>query len=132
MKKEKKEKIKFREFFLSSGTKIILGKDAKSNDVLMNLYKNKNNIILHTVSPGSPFCIIENNEPTQREIYEAGIFVARYSQDWRDNKKDVLVNVFTGKDISKTKELKPGTWNVKKSKTIKIKKEDIENIIKNK
>ncbi|GIU68612.1 MAG: hypothetical protein KatS3mg001_462 [Candidatus Pacearchaeota archaeon] len=122
---EKNKKIKFREKILSSGTKIILGKDAKSNDALMYLYKDKNNIILHTVYPGSPFCVIEKIKPTKKEIYEAGIFVALYSQDWKDNKKDVLVSVFTGKNISKTKNLKPGTWHVKKAKTIKIKKEDI-------
>ena len=33
--------------------------------------------------------------------------------------------MFTGKDISKRFWMKQGTWRVKNSKTIKIKKEDI-------
>ncbi|MCX6749560.1 MAG: NFACT RNA binding domain-containing protein [Candidatus Pacearchaeota archaeon] len=117
--------MKFREKILESGTKIILGKDEESNDELMKKFKGKTNLILHTAKPGSPFCVIDNFNPSKEDVYMSGALVAKYSQDWRDNKTDVAVNVFTGKDISKSKLLKPGTWNVKKSKTIIVKKEDI-------
>lgn len=117
--------MNFRKMMLKTGTGIILGKDEDSNDYLMNDFKSKSNIILHTAAPGSPFGVIEKLKPTKKEIYEAGIFVARYSQDWRDNRQDVKMNVFTGKDISKEKGMKPGLWNVRKSKTTTIKKEDI-------
>jgi len=128
-KKMKKRPRTFREIKLGSGKKILLGKNEDSNDELMKKFKGKENIILHTSAPGSPFGVIEDLKPTEEEIYESGIFVARYSQDWRDNKKDVKVSVFTGKDISKPIGAKPGTWIVKsrKTKTILIKKEDIEN-----
>jgi len=117
--------MNFRKIELKTGTNVILGKDENSNDYLMNDFKEKPNIILHTVAPGSPFGVIDKLKPLKKEIYEAGIIVARYSQDWRDNKKDVKISIFTGKDISKEKGMKPGLWKVKKSKTITVKKEDI-------
>jgi len=72
----------------------------------------------------------EKTKPSKTEIYEAGVFVARYSQDWRDNKNDVKISVFTGKNISKEKGMKPGLWKVGRSKTITIKKKDIAKIEK--
>jgi predicted ribosome quality control (RQC) complex YloA/Tae2 family protein len=117
--------MNFRKIMLKSGTGIILGKDENSNDYLMNDFKGKENVILHTVMPGSPFGVIDKLKPTKQEVYEAGIFVARYSQYWRDNKKDVKVSVFTGKDAAKENGMKPGLWQIKKSKMITIKKEDI-------
>jgi predicted ribosome quality control (RQC) complex YloA/Tae2 family protein len=126
------EKMNFRKITLKTGTGLILGKDENSNDYLMNDFKGRENIILHTVAPGSPFGVIDKIKPTKREIYEAGIFVARYSHDWRDNMKDVKMSVFTGKDISKEKGMKPGLWNVKKSKTITAKKKDILGVLKKK
>lgn len=122
--------MKFREKILETGTKLFLGKDEKSNDELVKNFKGKENTILHTSAPGSPFGVIEKINPEKKEIYEAGIFVGRYSQDWRDNKKNIKVSVFTGKDVSKPKGAKPGLWIVKtgKSKTIVVKKEDISKI----
>jgi|TARA_Y100000034_G_scaffold133070_1_gene197618 predicted ribosome quality control (RQC) complex YloA/Tae2 family protein len=119
------KKTKFREIELKSGVKILLGKDEKSNDELMKQYKGKENTILHTSSPGSPFGVIEDLKPSKANIFLSGAVVANYSQDWRDNKGDVRMDVFTGKDISKRFWMKPGTWKVKKSKKIKIKKKDI-------
>lgn len=126
-----KKKTKFREITLESGTKILLGKDENSNDELMKEFKGKKNSILHTSQPGSPFCVIEENlEPSKLDLKLSGQVCASYSQDWRDNKKDVIVHVFTGKDISKRGWMKKGSWKVKNQKIIKIKKEDIEKIEK--
>lgn len=121
--------MNFRKITLKSGTGLILGKDEDSNDYLMRDFEGKPNIILHTLAPGSPFGVIEKIKPTKKEIYEAGIFVTKYSQDWRDNKSNVRISVFTGKDISKNKGMKPGLWKVRKSNTITIKKKDILKII---
>jgi len=93
--------MKFREFILSTGKKIYLGKSAEDNDELVKEFVGKENIILHTVSPGSPFCVIEDLKPTKKEIKEAGTICASKSQDWRDNKKDVKISVFSGKDVKK-------------------------------
>ena len=116
--------MNFRRIKLN-GTEIILGRDENSNDELMKKFKGKENTILHTRSPGSPFCVIGKLRPSKKDIRETGAVCARYSQDWRDNRKDVKVDVFTGRDISKRFWMKKGTWKVKKSKSISIKKKDI-------
>ena len=63
--------MKFREFKLGKG-KIFLGRDAKNNDELVKKFKGKENVILHTVKPGSPFCVIEKLNPNSKEIKEIG------------------------------------------------------------
>lgn len=119
--------MKFREFYLREDNKILLGKDEGSNDTLMKKFEGKENIILHTAAAGSPFGVIVSlkDKAAKKDILLGGAIVASYSQDWRDNKGDVNVHVFTGKDVSKPKNYKPGSWKVKKFKIIKIKKDDI-------
>jgi len=120
--------MRFREKTLSTGTKILLGKNSENNDELVKSFRGKENVILHTAAPGSPFCVIEKLGPTNKEVEEAAAFCARYSQDWRNSKKDISMNVFTGKDVKKRFWMKQGTWNVRKSKTIKVKKSEIRKI----
>ena len=122
------KKIKFRELTTVSGANVIMGKDENSNDELMKQYEGKENTIIHTSSPGSPFCVIKDSNPSKQDIKLSGQACASYSQDWRDNRKDVVVHVFTGKDISKRIWMKSGTWKVKNPEVIKIKKKDIEKI----
>jgi predicted ribosome quality control (RQC) complex YloA/Tae2 family protein len=118
--------MKFREIKISSGINILLGKDAENNDELVKQFKGKENTIMHTVAPGSPFCVIEDLNPNQKDIKEAAVFCAEKSQDWRDNKGDVKIHVFTGKDVKKPLLAKKGTWKItKKAKIINVKKEDI-------
>ena len=117
--------MKFREFTLKTGTKIFLGRDAKNNDELVKKYKGKPNVILHTAAPGSPFCVIDSEKPLKKEIHEAAVACALKSQDWRDNKTDIRVHRFTGKDVKKGWFTKTGTWKVKKFKVVKAKKQDI-------
>jgi predicted ribosome quality control (RQC) complex YloA/Tae2 family protein len=120
--------MKFRQFTLESGTVVLLGKDAESNDELIKKFKGKENIIIHTVMPGSPFCVIDNANPSIKDISISGTYCAKFSQDWRDNKKDVKISIFTGKDVKKDKKMEAGTWAVKKSKIKIIKKEDIQKV----
>jgi len=110
---------------LEKKKRLLLGKDKYTNDELLKKFRRKPNIILHTESPGSPFGVLDFPKPTKKELYLSGSAVAKYSQDWRDNKEDVKVNVFTGEDIIKKKGMKIGTWHVRKFKTIKIKKNRI-------
>ena len=124
--------MKPREFTLNSGTNILLGKNSANNDELVELYLGKENTILHTAKPGSPFCIIDKLKPTKEEIKESAIICASKSQDWRDNKKDVVIHMFNGKDVSKKEGMKSGTWAIKsKPKLIKVKKKEIEEWEKN-
>ena len=118
--------VNFRKFTTASGAKIILGRDENSNDKLMKEFKGKGNTILHTAAPGSPFCVIDDLKPTNKDLVASGAICAGYSQDWRDNKQDTKVHVFTGKDIYKRKGMKIGTFGVRKFKKIKVKKKDIE------
>ncbi|MFA5953818.1 MAG: NFACT RNA binding domain-containing protein [Candidatus Pacearchaeota archaeon] len=121
--------MNFRNFKSSSGKEFILGKDESSNDELVKNFERKLNLILHTSKPGSPFCVINENpkEVSKKDIKEAGVICASKSQDWRDNKKDVKIHIFTGKDVYKDKFMKSGTWGIrKKPKELIIKKKDIE------
>ena len=118
--------MKFREFITTSGKKILAGKDAENNDELVKMFKDKENAIMHTALPGSPFCVIDDLKFSRKDIKETTVFCASKSQDWRDNKKDVKVHLFSGKDVYKRKGMKTGTWGIRgKAKVIIIKKEDI-------
>lgn len=125
--------MKSREYLLSSNTQIFLGKNSENNDELVESYQGMPNIILHTAKPGSPFCVINKIKslPSKQEIKEAAIICASKSQDWRDNKTDVEVHQFTGKEVYKEKSMKSGTWGLKKKpKVIKVKKREIEEYLK--
>jgi len=123
--------MKFREFKTSSGKVILAGKSAENNEELVSQVK-RDEIVLHTAKPGSPFVNIkgDSKEISKEDINEAAVFCARYSQDWRDNKKDVEVHSFYGKDIYKEMKMTKGTFGVKNFKVIKVKKIDILNFDK--
>ena len=124
------KKIKFREFETSFGKKVLAGKDADSNEELIKQVE-KNEDVSHTAKPGSPFVNIKGKSNIQ-DRKEAAIFCASKSQDWRDNKKDVEVHWFKGKDVYKIKGMKLGTFGVKKFKVIKVKKGEIIDLINKK
>jgi len=128
MKKSVKEE-KFREFETSSGKRVLAGKSAENNELLVAQIE-KNEDVFHTVNPGSPFVNIKSLKTNKKDREEAAIFCASKSQDWRDNKSDVSVHWFKGKDIYKKRGMKAGTFGVKKFKLIKIKKNEIETLLK--
>ncbi|MCD4771169.1 NFACT RNA binding domain-containing protein [archaeon] len=115
--------VNFREFVTNSGLKVFAGRNAENNDKLVWDAK-PNDVLLHTSAPGSPFVNVGGN-PSKKDIKETTIFCAKFSQDWRDSKRDVAVNVFLRKNMEKDRKMKIGTWNVKKQKKIKVKKSDI-------
>jgi predicted ribosome quality control (RQC) complex YloA/Tae2 family protein len=121
--------MKFREFTTSLGNKVLAGKNAEQNDELVKQFLGKSNKLFHTAEPGSPFCVSENLKPNKKDIEETAIFCASKSQDWRDNKKDVIVHIFSGKETYKTKSMKAGMFGVNKYKEIKIPKKKIEEFI---
>ena len=115
---------KFREMTTSSGKLVLAGKNATSNEKLIKQIE-KDETVLHTAAPGSAFVNIKG-KANKKDIKEAAIFCARYSQDWRDNKEDVIVHQFKGKSVYKIKGMKLGTLGVRRKKLIKVKKKDIE------
>ncbi len=116
--------MKFRKITTSSNKLVLAGKDAKSNEDLIAQVE-PNEDIFHTSKPGSPFVNIKKKS-NAKDRKEAAIFCAKHSQDWRDNKTDIIVHQFKGKDIYKNKLMKLGTFGIRKKKIIKIKKREIE------
>ena len=117
---------KYKTLTLESGNKIFIGKDESTNDILMKEFHNKPNTILHTIKPGSPFCVIDSLEYSKQDLKEAAIICAVKSQDWRDNKRSVKLHVFTGQQAKKPKGSKAGSWTLKtKPKVIKARKKEI-------
>lgn len=109
--KLRKEFKGYRVYVSSSGAGIIGGKDEEQNEELMKKFIGKNFIIAHTKKPGSPFCI---NVAGKSEEKEMALFCAKFSRDWKQNNGDVEVHIFSGKNVYKTKEMKTGTFGVKK------------------
>ena len=118
--------VKFREFVTASGLKVFGGRDAESNDELVRA-AGRNDVMLHTAEPGSPFVNV-GEKPLKKDVKEAAVFCARYSQAWRDGKKDVVVNKFLRVDMKKGIFMKAGTWKVKRSERVLVKKGDIERL----
>jgi len=136
----------FRRFITSSGREVLAGKDRETNEELIGQVE-KDNWILHTEEKGSPFAEIKNSpgildaqksrisdikeeekNVNKKDIKEAAIFIAKFSQDWKKNKRDVIVHYFKGKDIFKSKGMPIGTFGVRKYKEIKLKKEEIKKL----
>ena len=115
--------MEFRKHIAKDGKIFLAGKNAENNEELIRQV-GKEEVVLHTVAPGSPFVNIKG-EAKKKDIREAAVFCARYSQDWRENNADIKVNWFKGKDIYKEKKMQKGTFGIKKSKTIKVKKRQI-------
>ena len=124
------KKVNFRKIVTENKTLILAGKDAESNEKLVR-QANKNEWIFHTEKPGSPFMNIKG-KAKRGDIKFAAIFCAKYSKDWKKNKKDVEVHQFKKENVFKDKNMKTGTFGVKKFKKIKVKKKDIINFKKKK
>ena len=120
--------MKFREFKTSSWKLVLAGKSAENNEELIKQVENYEDVF-HTVNSGSPFVNIKSKKTTAKDRKESAIFCASKSQDWRDNKSDVEIHWFKGKDIYKNKSMKVGCFGVKKFKTILIRKKEIEKFL---
>jgi len=125
------EKINFRKFYTSSGKLVLAGRDSENNEELVK-QAGKDELVLHTKAPGSPFVNIKlkaGEKIGEKDIKEAALFCAKYSQAWKKAKikKDVAIHIFKGKDIFKARDMKTGTFGVKRFKETAAKKEDIEN-----
>jgi predicted ribosome quality control (RQC) complex YloA/Tae2 family protein len=125
------KKENFRKSQTSSGMIILAGKNAENNELLVN-QAGKNEYVLHTETPGSPFVNIKEDvkKVSKEDLYESAVFCAKYSQAWKKSKvkTDVEVHYFLGKDIFKEDCMKTGTFGVRKFKTLIAKKEDIEKV----
>lgn len=118
------KKINFRRFVTKQGTEVLAGRNDGNNERLVE-QSGKDEEVFHTKEAGSPFVNIKG-KPKRGDLKEAAVFCARFSRDWKTNKKDVEVHRFKGKDIYKRKGMKTGTFGVRNFKIMKIKKKEIE------
>jgi len=117
-----KDYKKYRWFFTSGEKLVVGGKNEKQNDELLKSLKEEA-IIMHTVFPGSPFCVINSKieDVTKSDIEETAVFTACFSKEWKSGKKSAEVHIFKTSQISKPKNAKPGLWKVSgKIKKIKV------------
>lgn len=117
------KKTNFRQIETKNGTILFAGRDAEGNEELVRQV-GKEELVFHTKNPGSPFVNIKG-KPKIGDIKTAALFCAKYSRDWKQNKNDVEVHYFLGKDLYKSMKMKTGTFGVKNLKKLKVKKEEI-------
>ncbi len=129
MAKSNKTSKNFRQALTLSEKKMLAGKNAEQNESLMKQVK-PDEYVLHTKLPGSPFVNIKekSDRVDKKDIKDAALFCALYSQAWKKakKKKDVEVHVFLGRDVYKEKGMPIGTFGVKKFKKILVKKAELE------
>lgn len=120
--------MNYRKYITESKKEVLAGKNDEQNEALVKDIEAKD-MVFHTVSPGSPFCVIKG-KISKKDLKECAVFCAKYSQEWKKAKvkKDVLVHYFNGKHVYKAKDMKKGTFGVKKFKLLKVRKEDIEKL----
>lgn len=99
----------YRWFFTSSNKVVIGGKSAEQNEKIMRRAQ-PDDIIMHTSTPGSPFCIIK--KPNKKDMGEVAIFTACFSQEWKKRKKKAEVHIFKGEQVIKKNTMKQGTFGI--------------------
>lgn len=106
---------KYRWFFTSAGKLVIGGKNAGQNEDVVKNHLSRNDLVMHTKEPGSPFVVIKqenDKEITVEDIREAAIFTASFSKAWKKSKKQTEIHIFKPGQIVKEKGSKTGTFTV--------------------
>ena len=114
----------FRWFFTSNNVLVVGGKSDEQNEIALQNFSKPNYVIMHTTAPGSPFMIIQSDNPSKMDLEETAIFCACFSQQWKLGKRLIEIDIFKGEQIYKIKGMKIGTFGVKGTKkTLKVKPE---------
>ena len=74
---------------------------------------------MHTTKPGSPFMIIQSDNPTKTDLQETAMFCGCFSKQWKElksAKSKIDIDIFKGDQIYKTKQMKTGTFGVQGNK----------------
>ncbi len=113
VKKERKWYEKFHWFVSSEGFLVICGRDASTNEVVIKSHTDKNDIVFHTETPGSPFCVVktEGRNPGQNTLEETAQFCGSFSRLWKLGIGNA--DVFHVKPEQVTKEAKSGEFIAK-------------------
>ncbi|MSS74179.1 DUF814 domain-containing protein [Candidatus Pacearchaeota archaeon] len=107
---------KYKWFYTKSEKLVVGGKNAESNDSLLNELNStkKDYILMHTKAPGSPFCAIISpiDEVTPSDIQECAVFTGCFSKAWKMGLKKTVVDMFHLSQVKKNSEMKSGSWAV--------------------
>lgn len=102
----------FRWFFTSEEKLVIGGKNEEQNEIIMKMFLKSDYLVAHTSKPGSPFMIIQTENPSKQDIKETAIFCACFSKQWKFGNKKIDVDVFKGNQVFKKRDMKTGTFSV--------------------
>jgi len=112
----------FRYTFTGDGFLIVGGKDASTNELLLNRYMEPEDVVFHADYAGSPFVLLKTNgrEPTSEAIWEASVLTACYSRAWNDGLANLDVFYVKPTQVSKSppsgEYLKRGAFMVRGSR----------------
>jgi len=94
----------FRYTFTGDGFLIVGGRDASTNELLLNRYMEPGDLVFHADYTGSPFTLLKTNgrEPTPEAIWEASVLTACYSRAWSDGLANLDVFYVKPEQVSKS------------------------------
>ncbi|MEM0350084.1 MAG: NFACT family protein [Candidatus Caldarchaeum sp.] len=101
VKKSASKPKPFREFVTSGGFRAMLGKDGRSNILLLKRHLEESDLVLHTEIPGSPAAILKNGvKASETDVEECAQMVGCYSRAWRENFSNVSVFAVEAEQVS--------------------------------
>lgn len=85
-KRERKWYEKFHYFFTSENFLVLGGRDAKSNETIVNKFMEKDDVYFHADIHGAPHVILktEGKIPSEISLNEAASFAATFSRGWQE------------------------------------------------
>lgn len=114
----------FRWFFTSNNILVVGGKSDEQNEIVLKEFLKPQFVVMHTSAPGSPFMVIQSDNPSKRDLEETAVFCASFSQQWKLGKRSIEIDIFSGSQVYKTNSMKTGTFGVKgQKKTVKVRPE---------
>lgn len=94
---------KYKWFISSEGLLVVGGKDANSNEDIIKKHMEPEDLVLHTLAPGSPFTLIKNSKKaTKITKKEAAEFTATNSKAWSLGISSLEAFVVKPNQVSKT------------------------------
>ena len=89
LSKSEKDYLKYRWFFTSEGKLVVGGKSDEQNEEVIKNFLRPDYLIMHTSLPGSPFMIIQDDNPSKNDLKETAIFCASFSKQWKNGEKRI-------------------------------------------